>query len=624
MKRGSLESRLCFLVVGLLFALLLAIGHLQMAGQRSAIIEEKNDRYQSLSNTLALMYRQLAAKDGSSIYQEFTHQLMKADRDITYVVIADSKGQTIFADTKEFAPRQYHSLIGKEASKLTEFIGNLSLQGNREVQQITMPAVIGRNLSGTIRIGFGTASIDAATDEMRTKLLYTFALAFLAGILGAVSLAKEVVRPIKKLIAAAKYVTEGNLDVVVPVPSNDEVGELGNSFNSMVVALKENRDKLIQRANTDSLTDLYNHRCFQERLASELSRANRYQRPLSMIMLDIDHFKTLNDTHGHPVGDTILQEVSKVLVHEARDIDIVARYGGEEFAIVLPETGVEAAFVLANRIRLAVQHHCFAGNDGQSVPVTISLGVAQYPIHSSEREGLIMAADLAMYQAKSMGRNRAVAYTNDIQTEENPDPYKLYLLLHAKDISTIEAMAAAVDAKGHRRQGFSKAVMSHCLSIAQELGLSEEEQNDVRMASLLHDIGKLCIPDDILNKKGDLSDEEQRILKNHPALGYAIVQKSPHLKSMLPGILYHHERWDGNGYPNCMKNEEIPLIARIVAVADAFHAMLTDRPHCKAQSLEYAKAELAKCAGTQFDPKVVEAYLEILEREEASSADKAA
>ena len=624
MRRGSLESRLCFLVAGLLFALLLAVGHVQMTGQKSALIEEKTDRYQSLSNALALTYRSVAVKEDQHVYNEFTRQLLKSDKDITYVIISNSSGHVLFADAREKKSEKPTSFVGMETQKLIRFLNKRNTSNSEGFKNISMPTAIGPNKSGKITIGFGSGSMADALEEMQTNLLGTFAAAFLLGMIGAVWLAKAIVGPIKKLIHAARAVASGNLDISVPIPSSDEIGELGDTFNSMVVALRESRDKLIERANTDSLTDLYNHRYFQERLASELSRANRYKRPLSMIMLDIDHFKTLNDTHGHPFGDIVLQQVAKIMVREARDIDIVARYGGEEFSIILPETEVKDAMVVADRLRQGIQHHCFVGSNGQTVPVTISLGVAQYPIHSAEREGLIMAADLAMYQAKSMGRNRVVAYSNEIQNDQNPDPYKLYLLLHATDVSTIEAMAAAVDSKGQRYQGFSKAVMNHCIEIAQELGLPEEEQNNVRIASLLHDIGKLAIPDAVLNKQDHLNEEEHLIIKNHPALGCAIVQKSPHLKSMLPGILYHHERWNGSGYPNCLKGEEIPLIARIVAVADAFHAMLTKRPNGEARSISEAKREISSCAGTQFDPKVVKAFLAVLEREEAQSTEKAA
>lgn len=617
--RGSLESRICILTTGLLFSLLLAVGHVEMSGQKAALIEEKADKYEALSKILALSYTPLGDKGDTALYREFTNRIMRTDRDITYVIITDSDQNALFAHNRETRESARRESAVPNMKQVAASIRRLARPGRSEFSTIKVPIKLESGEVGTIAVGFSSRSIDAAVEDSQNRLLATFAAALLVGLLGALSLARAITRPLRELIYAASDVEQGNLDVSIPVRSKDELGVLAHGFNRMVVALRESRDKLIQRANTDSLTNLYNHRHFQERLATELSRAERFNRPLSVIMLDIDNFKTLNDTHGHPIGDQVLKGVAKLLTSEVRDIDVVARYGGEEFALILPETPISEASVAAERVRLAVARHCFTGRDGQSIPVTISLGVAQYPIHSAEREGLIMAADLAMYQAKSMGRNRAVAFSNEIREDKNPDPYKLYLLLHATDMSTIEAMAAAVDAKGQRYPGFSRDVMKHSLALAERLGLSEEQQNDVRIASLLHDIGKLGIPDHILNKNGVHTDEERRMIRGHPAMGYAIVQKSPHLRSMLPGILHHHERWDGNGYPNCLKGEEIPVIARIIAVVDAYHAMMTTRPHAGTMTPQQARDELRRCAGTQFDPNMVEVFIDMLEREESQS-----
>jgi len=622
--RRSLETRLCVLIAGLLFALLLAVGHLAISEQNNALCLQKTEKYSVVSRILVLSYTPLVKNEDTSIYESFAHRFMSADRDISYIIIADSRGRTLFASSRKLKTGDQRSFIGRQASSVLKFIRRLDPLLGHGIERVTIPAKVRPEEMGTITVGFTSQSIDAVIEALQARLLCIFALAFLVGLIGAISIAKAISGPIRQLTAATTAVADGNLHVSIPVRSADEVGELAETFNRMVVALRESHDRLTERANTDGLTDLYNHRYFQERLAKELSRAERYGRPLSIIMLDIDHFKALNDAHGHPVGDVVLQELARVLVASVRDIDVVARYGGEEFAIILPETQASEAMLCAERLRAAVRRHCFVGKGGETIPVTISLGVAQYPVHSVEREGLIMAADLAMYQAKSLGRNRAVVFSSDISTGKTADPYKLYLLLHATDVSTIEAIAAAVDAKSHRSPGVSRAVMSHAVAIAQELGLSEKEQNDVRIASLLRDIGKLGISDAILNKKERLTEEELRIIRSHPALGYAIVQKSPHLKSMLPGILYHHEAWDGTGYPNCLKGEEIPLIARIIAVADAYHAMLSDRPYCQGRTPEQAQEELKRCAGTQFDPQVVNTFLRILEVEKNLTQDKAA
>jgi len=612
MKRhSSLEFRLCLLVTGLLFALLLAVGNVQMTGQRAALVDEKAEKFESLSRVLALTYTPVADKSDFARYKRFTSQFLNADRDISYVIISDARGRVLFADSREIEPHRYKSFVGRNADKIMGIMG--SLNSGPETMRINVRAMVNKGRPGTITVAFGSRSFAAATEALEAKLLSTFALAFLCGLMGAILLATAITRPLKRLITAARAVEGGNFDVTVPSSSHDEIGELADSFNKMVAGLKQSTEKLIERANTDSLTGLYNHRYFQERVRSEMKRAERYNRPMSVIMMDIDHFKNLNDTHGHPVGDTVLQELASVLLAESRrDIDIVTRYGGEEFAVVLPETEVEGAQAVGERVRLGIQRHVFLGKDGETMPVTVSLGVAQYPIHSAEPEGLIMAADLAMYQSKSMGRNMTTTFSRDIKSDTDNDPYKLYLLLHATDMGTIEAMAAAVDAKSQRPPGFSKEIVAHAVALAQHLGMSDEEQNDVRIATLLHDIGKLGISQTILSKDSKLTDEESAIFKSHPILGHAIIQKSPHLKSMLPGILSHHEWWDGSGYPEGLAGENIPRIARIIAVVDAYYAMISDRPSRPAKTPETAAAEVQECSGTRFDPTIVEAFLSML------------
>lgn len=615
-KRSSLESRLCLLITGLLFALLLAVAHVQMVGQRAALLAERTQRYEILSKLLPLIYNPVSHESDWALCEKITQQFMNTDKDISYVVITDSQGRVLFGQARDVEEHRYKNLVGKQAARFMNLVGALSFSEARDPIRISVPALVKPKERGTISIAFGSRTLDAAAEEMETKLTITFVLAFMVGLIGAMLLARTIALLLRQLISAARAVEAGNLDVTVSVSSNDEIGELSETFNRMTAALKESRDKLIERANSDSLTGLYNHRYFQERLRSEIRRAERYKRPLTVIMLDIDHFKTLNDTHGHPIGDIVLQEVARILITKSRnEIDIVARYGGEEFAIILPECEASEGFSVAERLREAVQHHHFVDKNDVSIPVTISLGVAQYPLHSSEPEGLVMAADLAMYQSKSMGRNRSSLFNADVQTNKQSDPYRLYLLLHAADMSTIEAMAAAIDAKVQRKPGYFKAVVTHAVALAEEIGLSAKEQHHIRLGCLLHDIGNLGISDKVLNKRGPLTEEEWNTIKSHPSLGYSVVQKSPYLKAMIPGILYHHERWDGTGYPDGLRGDQIPMIARIISVVDAYHAMISDRRYRPALEVSQAIEELRRNAGTQFDPNIVEAFIRVLERE---------
>lgn len=617
LRRRSLESRLCFLVSSSFFILLLIVGYAHVIEEHKALSEAKSDKYASLSAALSTVFDYAARRDHKASLSEIASRFLETDPDISSITLTDSEGRVLAIKSRDLevvepsiSPRDIFGIIAQAMGYPAD-----------SIRRITVRVPIGTAQHGTLVITYTARSLVVATEEALANLVFTLAVACIVGLLLGIYIAKLFSKPLGHLVTAANSIGKGNLDISVPDSSIAEMHELAEAFNGMIVALKESRDKLIERANTDSLTGLYNHRCFQERLRSELKRAERYSRPFSVVMIDIDHFKTLNDTHGHPVGDNVLREVASILQSQVRkDIDFVARYGGEEFALILPETDAENAMVCAEQLRKAVENHSFLGKNGETVPITISLGVAQYPIHSSEREGLIIAADLALYQSKSTGRNRTSVFSNDSRADRNRDPYNLYLLLQATDMSTLEAMAAAVDTKGLREPGFSKAVVAHAVALAREIGLSEQEQRDIRVAALLHDIGKLGIPDTILNKREPLTPDELNIIRSHPSIGYAIVQRSEHLKSILPGILHHHEWWDGTGYPSGQKGEEIPIFARIIAVVDSYHAMMTERPHARARTSEEAKTEIRRCAGTQFDPKIVRAFLRVLESEEKLAA----
>lgn len=619
MNKRSLESKLCFLIAGLLFALLLAVGHLQLSEQRTSISDVKSEKYESLSRIFSLAYSPLADSDNELAYRQLTADIMRADKDVAYVIVSDSKKKVLFAEDRALFLSKFSDVVGQGREQVALRLERLRGDGEESLERMSIPALIRKDEIGSLLIGFESKSIVEAADVMKKKLVFTFALALILGILFSLSLARTIAFPLKKLISASREIESGNLNVKVDVKSDDEIGELSHAFNSMVAAMRENRDRLVERANTDSLTDLYNHRYFQERLAAELSRAERYKHPLSLIMLDIDHFKSLNDTHGHPTGDMVLRALAGIMVSEARDIDIIARYGGEEFTIILPETTGEEALLMAERLRETIRSHSFVGKEESRIPVTVSMGISEFPVHASEREGLIMAADLAMYQAKSTGRNKSVVFANELR-KKGSDPYKMYLLLYAKDMSTLEAIAAAIDAKAQRKEGSSIEVAAHCVSMAAESGLTEKQQKDIRVASLLHDIGKIGIPDAVLRKKEPLSEKERVALRSHPEIGYTIIQKSPHLKSMVPGILHHHENWDGTGYPGGLKGEDIPLIARIISVVDTYHEMIEEGQNNRKLSPDEAKAELKRLSGIRFDPVIVDKFIRILEKAEGRAA----
>jgi diguanylate cyclase (GGDEF)-like protein/putative nucleotidyltransferase with HDIG domain len=381
----------------------------------------------------------------------------------------------------------------------------------------------------------------------------------------------------------------------------------------VIIAMRVRVELLISRlydaARTDPLTTLSNRRGFRELLDLDLERARRGQAEMTVLIGDLDHFKEVNDRSGHQVGDTALQRVARVLSEGKRQIDAAARVGGEEFALILPDTSQDDAFVVAERLRCALREE-FAE---ESVPITISFGLATYPLHGETASSLLRAADEALYAAKDSGRNRTVRHSPSLRDMARSGG-------GAGDIegerflAVMLDLAEAVDLRFSGSARHSETVGRYAEMMALELGLSERLASRVRLAGMLHDIGKVGVPDDILRKPGPLTDKELVVVRRHPELGVQILEH-PSLADVRAWVGAHHERPDGLGYPLGICGEELPLEARIVAVADAYEAMTSDRSYRDSIGHAGARAELRRCAGSQFDRRVVEAFLATLDRE---------
>ena len=386
--------------------------------------------------------------------------------------------------------------------------------------------------------------------------------------------------------------------------------ELAMSMASQASTIIENAQLYSQaviRANTDGLTGLYNHRHFHERLDQEIARGSRFGTIFSLIMLDIDLFKAYNDIHGHLAGDEVLRRMGMCIKTSIRSLDIAFRYGGEEFAIILPETRLDDAYKVAERIRKTIG----SKTSSRATPITASLGVASWPIDGVMKEEIISCADAALYGAKQTGRNRT-CLSSDVMKPETP-LVGVELEARSRALSIIYALAATVDAKDHYTYGHSKKVSDYAVALGEALSLPQDKIDTIRAAGLLHDIGKVGIPDSILNKKGALTDEEWEPVKAHPKLGVEILRHVIDLVNCLPVILHHHERYNGNGYPSGLKGDNIPLEARILAIADAFDAITSPRPYHEQLSSQQALNELKRCAGTQFDPELIDAFSKAIE-----------
>jgi len=360
-------------------------------------------------------------------------------------------------------------------------------------------------------------------------------------------------------------------------------------------------------ANTDGLTELYNHRQFHDRIDQEIARGSRFGTTFSLIMLDVDLFKAYNDIHGHLAGDEILRRIALSIRTSVRSLDTAFRYGGEEFAIILPEAQLSDAYKIAERIRKTIA----SKTSSRATPITASLGIANWPVDGVTKAEIISHADAALYRAKHTGRNRTCLSSEVAKTETLPAGVEHEAQPRA--LSIIYALAATVDAKDHYTYGHSKKVSDYAVALAEALGLSKDAIDTIRAAGLLHDVGKIAVPDSTLNKKGALNDEEWELIRAHPKLGIEILRHIIDLVNCIPVILHHHERYDGSGYPTSLKGDNIPLESRILAIADAFDAITSPRPYRKQLSIQEALNELKRCAGTQFDPKLVDVFCKLIE-----------
>ena len=342
-----------------------------------------------------------------------------------------------------------------------------------------------------------------------------------------------------------------------------------------------------------------------------LALAKREGRPLSVIVGDLDGFKLVNDRLGHQAGDDALRRVARELSTWKRRSDLTARVGGEEFALLLPGASEEGAFTLADRVRLGVQE-VFAADE---VPLTISFGIAAFPEHGEDAEALTLAADQALYAAKEMGRNRCVHFTPELA--ESLSSRARVADSAEMQLDTVIGLAEALDIRDTGTAKHSRTVGRYARLMALEMGLGEARAERIELAGLLHDVGKIGISDRVLNKPGPLDAEEWAQMRTHPQIGARLLSR-PELADLRGWILAHHERPDGQGYPFGLSGEEIPIEARIVAVADAYEAMTADRVYRLALGEQTAREELASCAGEQFDPEVVGAFMAALDREVAA------
>ena len=378
----------------------------------------------------------------------------------------------------------------------------------------------------------------------------------------------------------------------------------------LVGGLKSRVERLIREvaetAKRDPRTGLLNGSGFEEVLDRELERAQRAGGALSVIVVDLDRFKDVNDEFGHRVADERLAIVADLLERTKRRIDVVARMSGQEFALLLPETDEHGAYVLADRLRRVVRDHFTR----DALATTASLGVASFPKHGSSFEELFGAASQAVYAAKELGRDRSVIYNPEITANLRSAAMRQDMQSE-EHLAAVIVLAETLDMRDTGTARHSETVGRYAKLIAAELGMGPRDTERVHLAGMLHDIGKIGISDTILQKPGMLTDAEWEEMRKHPELGSRILDGA-RLDDISAWVRAHHERPDGRGYPEGLTGEEIPIQAKILAVADSYEAMTAERVYRAAMPHDAAREELLRCAGSQFDPAVVRAFINVL------------
>ena len=476
-----------------------------------------------------------------------------------------------------------------------------------------------------------------------------------------------------------------------------EINQFASRLDAAYRELQSTNARLKEASFKDEVTRLYNRRFFSIRIVEEVARYRRFKHPVSVVLLDLDGFKAVNDELGHAMGDETLRGVGELLLKHSRGINVICRYGGDEFAILLVETPKPGAQIYADSIRHVLEHHVFP--HGQRISASFGIAAVPEDVGASAND-LLRAADEALYSAKRAGKNRvssheAVAAPDitlpaisgasdgpgawppeavpataaalealvgnrsaapadsgvvvvngkaDVRTaleglygpacdfivrpaaaDPATDPAtadvwrsgEITLLpaglrpLSPGERATLNALHGLIVARDVGTGNHSERVRVYAVAIARAHGIPEAELRDIEHGVILHDIGKIGIPDSILLKPGPLTPDEWKVMRTHPEVGRGLIEHIPFLADAISIVYHHHERWDGNGYPDGLRGEAIPLGVRIFSVADALDAMTFDRPYSRAVSLEAARDEIARCAGTHFDPAVVSTFLAI-------------
>lgn len=443
-------------------------------------------------------------------------------------------------------------------------------------------------------------------------------------------------------VAIVPMVSIGNCIGVMLIGDNNAKNNLDlYSFLANYFALFTNNFNLLEKVNEstnlDSLTMLSNHRGFQEILTNELAKADARNAKLSVIMMDINNISKINRELGHAKGDEVIKLVAEKVKQNIRSSDSAGRYGGDELAIILPDTDTDEAKYIAEYLTYSLSC-CFVDDVG---PVKVAVGITTFPNCTRDQEKLLILAEQAMYVSQSKGykdgmsaiissldfnfwddtalnsfaeiltkRHAQIGINFEEELVQKFNNEKISSKNHLMEMVT--SLASAIDAKDTYTKGHSTSVSRYAEALARAINLPEGEVERITLGGLLHDVGKIGIPETVLKKPTHLSEEEWEIMKQHPIIGAEkVLMPNEALRDLIPMVKYHHEHWDGTGYPEKLKAEEIPFSARIVSIADAYHALISDRPYRKGLGVEKACEILKMGSGIQWDPDLVRQFIQI-------------
>lgn len=498
---------------------------------------------------------------------------------------------------------------GVPATRQQELDAALSeLDRTHDIEASTLARPDGRVVAGVPLTAEGRAALDGARQTARAVVTLagdgTLVEAFPISIDGRVGLAAVLRRDGTAILAAADAARRDLFLVTLGAAAVFAV-LLRVIFRAAGTRLREQAEALAESKRRDSLTGLLNHGAAVSLLGEILAKANADAEAVGIGLVDIDNFRLLNDTYGSEAGDEALSVVARALEAEARPWRALARFGPDEFLAIAPAAVARQLPAAMTRIQDALRATSLRFDDSERLPLTVSAGVTFFPFHAGGVNELLSAATVALGEAKAGGGDRTIiadAWANEPKRQQT-------------SFDVLQALVTAIDNKDRYTKRHSEDVATYALFLASKADVDDALVATLRTAGLLHDIGKIGVPDDILRKPGRLTPYEYEIVKQHVALGDLIVRGLPDIDQVRAGVRHHHERWDGGGYLDGLAGVDIPPIARVLAVCDAFSAMTTTRPYRKALTVEQALDELRAAAGGQLDPALVAAFVDGIEND---------